>query len=142
MTDCLLVHAFRSHATGENDTLGALADLHVTTAIERMHAAPAEAWTVARLAAVSGLSRSVLAARFQERLGESPLRYLARWRMMRAARSLTETSQSVDPIAELGYERSPAFQKAFKRWQGFGPGAYRRAARRSAAPTLSLVARP
>ena len=98
-----------------------------------MHAAPAEAWTVERLAATVGLSRSGFAARFQALVGEPPLHYLTQWRVLNAATLLTETTDTVEHIAaRLGYESGPAFQKAFKRWQGVGPGAYPRAARPSA----------
>lgn len=130
MTECLLVHALRTRSTEEGDGLRALSDPTIASALERMHAAPAEAWTVERLAAAVGLSRSGFAARFQALVGEPPLRYLTQWRVLRAATLLTETVDSVDSIAErLGYVSGPAFQKAFKRWQGVGPGAYRRAAR-------------
>ena len=127
LTECLLVHALRTHAT---EDLRALSDPSIATALEHMHAAPAEAWTVERLAATVGLSRSGFAARFQALVGEPPLRYLTQWRVLKAAALLTETTDTVEGIAgRLGYESGPAFQKAFKRWQGVGPGAYRRAAR-------------
>lgn len=130
MTECLLVHALRTRTAEKGDGILALSDPSIATALEHMHAAPAEAWTVERLAATVGLSRSGFAARFQALVGEPPLRYLTQWRVLKAAALLTETADSVDTIAErLGYESGPAFQKAFKRWQGVGPGAYRRGAR-------------
>ena len=46
-----------------------------------------------------GLSRSGFAARFQALVGEPPLRYLTRWRMMKAAALLAEGNESVDAIA-------------------------------------------
>lgn len=133
VTDCLLVHALRSRTAEEGDGLRALGDPGVATALERMHAAPGDAWTVEKLAAAAGLSRSGFAARFQELVGEPPLRYLTQWRVMKAAAWLTETKDSVDEIAgRLGYESGPAFQKAFKRVKGVGPGAFRRASREPA----------
>ncbi|WP_244227280.1 helix-turn-helix domain-containing protein [Corallococcus aberystwythensis] len=74
-----------------------------------------------------GMSRSGFAARFTELVGESPLQYLARWRIARAAELLRDTPEKVETIAgRVGYESVPAFSRAFKRWQGTGPAAFRR----------------
>ncbi len=70
--------------------------------------------------------RSAFAARFHERVGEPPLQYLARWRMSRAAELLRTTAESVSAIAaRVGYESLPSFSKAFRRWQGTSPAAFR-----------------
>ncbi|HET6333205.1 MAG TPA: helix-turn-helix transcriptional regulator [Polyangiales bacterium] len=72
------------------------------------------------------LSRSGFAARFTELVGEPPLQYLGRWRMTRAAKLLRDTSEAVSTIAaRVGYEGTPSFNKAFKRWRGKSPGTYR-----------------
>ena len=55
------------------------------------------------------------------------MRYLAGWRMTKAAQWLLETDDSLAAIAErAGYESVPSFGKAFKQWRGVGPGEYRR----------------
>lgn len=134
LTDVLLVLALRARTTKEGDGLRALADPAIAASLAQMHAAPGAAWTVEGLATAVGLSRSGFAARFQDRVGEAPLRYLTRWRMMKASTLLAEGQESVDEIAaRLGYESRPAFQKAFKRLHGVGPGAFRRAARLTSA---------
>ena len=49
--------------------------------------------------------------------------------MTRAAALLRDREQTPTTVASLvGYQSAPAFNKAFKRWQGTTPGAYRRAA--------------
>jgi AraC-like DNA-binding protein len=135
LADVLLVHALRLRATlaGPDEVgLRALADPAIGAALGLIHARPSEPWTVERLASQVGLSRSGFAARFHALVGETPLRYVARWRMLKAASWLRETSDSVPQIAErVGYESAPAFHKAFKQWQGVGPGAYRRAGQRA-----------
>ncbi len=109
--------------------LVALSDPPIHKALSLMHAQVGHAWSVAELAARVGLSRSGFAARFTELVGEPPLQYLARWRVTRAAELLRDTDEAVSTIAaRVGYDSTPSFNKAFKRWQGTSPGAYRRAA--------------
>jgi AraC-like DNA-binding protein len=139
LADVLLVHAFRAQMAreaadeggGEPPTgLRALADPAVAAALALMHARWRDPWTVASLAEAVGLSRSGFSARFHALVGEPPLRYLAGWRMTKAARWLREGAEGIATIAErAGYESVPAFSKAFKQWRGVGPGEYRRSAR-------------
>ena len=47
---------------------------------------------------------------------------------------LRDTKSSVDEVsARVGYESVPSFSKAFKRWRGVSPGAFRRLERETAA---------
>lgn len=132
LADVLLVQALRSlssHTDCAKSPLSALSDPHVGRALALMHAHVAEAWTVESLAAKVGLSRSGFAARFVAIVGEPPLQYLTRWRMARAAELLRDTDESMAEIAaKVGYESVPSFNKAYKRWQGVSPGAFRRGA--------------
>ena len=95
----MLLQAFRLHlsrqASGRVGLLYALADPHLGRAIEAMHADPAYRWTLADLAARAGLSRSIFAQRFRERVGETPIGYLAQWRMMLASYRLTDGRESL-----------------------------------------------
>ncbi len=131
LADVLFVQALRSvaaHVSCKRSGLAALADPPIHQALALMHARVAEPWTVARLAARVGLSRSGFAARFTELVGEPPLQYLARWRIARAAELLREEGGGIAEVAgRVGYESVPSFSKAFKRWQGVSPGTFRRA---------------
>ena len=83
-----------------------------------------------RAAAVAAVSRSVLTERFARYIGQSPMAYLADWRLELGAEALRTSSRSVLQIAaEVGYESEPAFNRAFKRRFGKPPAQYRRAAR-------------
>src|SRR5580704_5489484 len=102
-------------------------DPWVGAALAHFHAAPECRWTIANLAQEVGMSRSVLAERFRNFLGEPPMSYLSRWRLQLGARMLTSTSYSVARISgEVGYESEPAFNRAFKREFGSPPARFRR----------------
>jgi AraC family transcriptional regulator, alkane utilization regulator len=92
-----------------------------------LHAQPAHAWTVDELARKVGLSRSALAQRFTDLLGQPPMQYLARWRLQVAAQELLSGSKSLAAVAEqVGYESEAAFNRAFKREFGTPPAYWRK----------------
>ena len=107
--------------------LYALADPRLGEAIKAMHGDPAHRWTLAELAARAGLSRSIFAQRFRERVGETPIGYLAQWRMMLAKDRLIHGRDTLGTIAnDLGYESETAFNTAFRRVVGCTPRRYPR----------------
>ena len=102
-------------------------DAKVGQALALLHRDPARAWTLPDLARASGTSRTVLAERFAQLMGESPLAYLARWRLQLGARSLLTTNRKVLQVAhDVGYESEAAFSRAFRRAFGTPPARYRR----------------
>jgi AraC-like DNA-binding protein len=131
----MLVQALRLHladdsqASPENRVgwLFALADPQIGAAIQAMHSKPAHHWTLQELAEAVGMSRSSFAQRFKETVGNSPMEYLAHWRMLVAADKLANTRNSISEIAlTLGYESESAFSTAFKRTMGCSPRQYAR----------------
>ena len=123
---------------GQTGWLAAARDEAVGRALTLLHRRHAHPWTVAELAREAGLSRTVLSERFRHFLGEPPMAYLTRWRLLLGARALTSTSHSAAQIAaEVGYESEAAFNRAFKREYGLPPARYRRerAGRREGAST-------
>lgn len=107
----------------------ALKDAHVGKTLALMHGQPQHPWTVESLAGHAGLSRSAFSQRFAELVGETPMKYLTRWRLALAARELRSNGQAIVRIAERsGYESEAAFNRAFKREFGMPPAAWRRAA--------------
>ncbi|WJH37961.1 AraC family transcriptional regulator (plasmid) [Aliirhizobium terrae] len=102
--------------------LAALFDPQIAKALSAMHAAPGKNWRVGELASVSGLSRSQFAARFARVVGESPLEYLTRWRMMLAREALLERATTIAQVAnDVGYGSEAAFGAAFRRVYGTSP---------------------
>jgi len=105
----------------------ALGDPWVGAALALLRAQPEAPWTVADLARKVGLSRTVLAGRFRELVGEPPMSYLARVRLGQAAGYLSTTDKTVRQIARLvGYESEASLSKAFRQAFGRAPGEYRR----------------
>ena len=127
----MLLQALRLHlAEGSAGGVGwlfALADKNMGAAITAIHDAPAHRWTLKALAERAGVSRSIFALRFKERVGASPMEYLTRWRMMLAGDRLMNSSDPVTIIARsVGYESESAFSTAFKRVMGCSPRQYGR----------------
>ncbi|WP_328471403.1 AraC family transcriptional regulator [Actinoplanes sp. NBC_00393] len=105
----------------------ALSDDVAGPALRAMHDAPAEPWTLATLADRASVSRTTLAKRFAELVGEPPLAYLTAWRMNLAADLLAEPGATVAAVARrVGYADAFSFSAAFKRVQGVSPSGYRR----------------
>src|SRR5258708_6990314 len=130
LADILLVQAIRAFIAGSGcpeHGLRSLADSRIGKAMALIHERPAEPWTVESLGAAVALSRSGFAARFSELVGETPLEYLAQWRMTKAAQLLRDTDLSIGEVAErVGYQSEASFNRAFKRLERVTPGAYRR----------------
>lgn len=118
-----LIQALRLHLDASDGVgwLFALADRQVAAALRAMHADPARRWTVGTLAGEVGMSRSSFAARFRARVGDGPIEYLTRWRMLLAARDLTRGDPVGSVSRALGYESESAFSTAFKRVMGHPP---------------------
>jgi AraC-like DNA-binding protein len=144
----MLVQALRLHMTevldGGVGWFFALSDKQLGAAISAIHDNPAHRWTLQELAERAGMSRSSFALRFKEKVGESPMEYLTRWRMLLAGDRLENSSDSMSAIAlSLGYESESAFSTAFKRVMGCPPRQYSRgrnmATPSPAAAKLSLI---
>lgn len=123
---------------GRTDWLAGLRDPFVGRALTALHQRPADAWTLESLARDVGLSRSALAERFTEFVGQPPMQYLASWRMQLAANHLLASTDSVAAVAErVGYESEAAFSRAFKKAVGVPPTQWRRP--REQAPAGALL---
>jgi len=109
--------------------LGALRDPGIGRVLALLHERPAHAWTLEELARQSGMSRSVLADRFAQLVGQPPMQYLTHWRVQVAARLLADGVEKVAVIGrEVGYASEAAFSRAFKKITGVSPAMWRRTA--------------
>lgn len=104
----------------------AYGDPMVGRALGLLHDHPAQPWTVATLAARTGVSRAALARRFTELVGEPPMAYLTGWRLALAADLLREPDATVGAVArQVGYGSPFALSAAFKRVRGLSPHEHR-----------------
>jgi AraC-like DNA-binding protein len=99
----------------------------VGQALRLLQHQPAEPWTVAKLAANAGVSRAALARRFAATVGETPMAYLAGWRLALAADLLRQQPDAtIASVAhQVGYGSAFALSAAFKREFGVSPQRYR-----------------
>jgi AraC-like DNA-binding protein len=137
LAELVIVEALRrlvqSQPPGGKGWLAGLNDRYVGRALALVHGQPSEPWTVARLGRHVGLSRSALAERFSEVMGEPIFAFLTRWRLQLAAEFLLTTPRSIESIArEAGYESAGAFSHAFKRVFRKPPSIWRKKPRRKA----------
>jgi AraC-like DNA-binding protein len=135
LADVLFVRVVRAYllkmsaagGTGPPSWLRGLTDPRIARALAQIHSAPEQAWTLAQLASRAAMSRTAFAQRFRALVGQTPVSYLAAWRMQKAAYLLEMGTLSITQIAErVGYRSELAFAKAFRRLIGTPPGAYAR----------------
>lgn len=131
LLDVLLVHAVRAwtqlHPEQASGWLAGSTDPLVASALDLLHEAPAATWTVETLARDLNVSRATLAGRFRRVIGEPPMAYLTKWRMMLASESLADPRVTTAQIAtDVGYGSPFALSTAFKRQFGVSPTEYRR----------------
>jgi AraC family transcriptional regulator, alkane utilization regulator len=130
LMELLFVEVLRRYATrlpaSAKGWFAALNDPLVGRAIQSVHADPARRWTVEELAREAGASRTVLAERCHQVMGQAPIEYITCWRMQLAAERIRAGGGSIAAIAaDVGYDSEAAFNRAFKRVTGVTPGRWR-----------------
>ncbi|TPQ26086.1 AraC family transcriptional regulator [Methylomonas koyamae] len=131
LADIFFVQTLRAYLSGSSDRqtgwAGLLSDERLGKALRCMHQQIGKPWTIAALAAQSGMSRSVFTQQFKQKLSIAPMAYLKLIRMNLAKELLQQSSAlGIAQIAvKVGYESEVAFNKAFKREIGTPPAAWR-----------------
>src|SRR5215469_413149 len=141
LSEILFIKAVRAYIStigdGNAGWLGALKDPQIGQALALVQHRPGESWTVESLASHVSLSRSAFSAKFKQLVGEAPMQYITRVRLTKAAALLrTQPATLVEVALSVGYDSEVAFSKAFKRYFGIAPGAYRQGRRQ---PTESRI---
>jgi len=103
---------------GENPISPALARIR-----DRLHEPP----SLDELAQLCGMSRRAFSEKFRHWTGRSPLQYQLRERLLQAEELLMFSEASIDSVAaRTGFTDRYHFSKAFRRFRGYGPAAYRK----------------
>jgi AraC-like DNA-binding protein len=131
LTELMFVEILREYMhrlpANQGGWLAGVNDPHVGKALHLLHSDPVRDWTVEDLAREVALSRSVLAQRFTDLVGETPMRYLANWRMQLAKQMMRDGMHNIQDVAtRVGYESEAAFNRAFKRATGSPPATWRK----------------
>jgi AraC family transcriptional activator of mtrCDE len=122
----LLIRSWLEQALVVPGLFAVLAERRLQAALNGMLTAPEKAWTLDDLAQLSHMSRATFARLFKKAARATPAEVLTRLRMTQAARLLDSGKPAGDAGQAVGYQSEAAFNRAFKRQYGIGPGAYRR----------------
>ena len=107
--------------------ISGLADPRLARLLVALHAAPAEAWSLERMAAQAGMSRTAFAVAFKQATDATPASYLADWRLTLAMSELRAGGLLKAVADSVGYGSATALSKAFKQRYGVAPRDWRRA---------------
>ena len=121
-----VVRAWARRTEHDRGVLAALGDPRLGAALDAIHSEPRARWTLETLSRRAAMGRSAFAERFGSVVGETPLRYLTRWRVQIAKRLLADSGLSLEQIGErVGYDSAASFSRVFKSTTGVSPGRYR-----------------
>jgi AraC-like DNA-binding protein len=116
----LLRHCIAQGVTA-GGVLAGLGDAKLSKALLAIQADPAKSWDLNELAETAGMSRARFAVRFREVVGETPIEFLASWRIMLAQKMLQKGKRLKHVVDEVGYASSSALTRAFVRKLGCSP---------------------
>jgi AraC-like DNA-binding protein len=124
LIDLLVIRTLRTWAANQDNPrswVGALGDERIGRALNAIHAAPFDPWTVESLASLAAMSRSIFAERFMAKVGEPPLQYVKRLKLTLAADMLAGGMRVTQAAVRIGYASDAAFSRAFKSQFGYAP---------------------
>jgi len=122
----LLRHLMET-GTIQGGMLAGLSHPKLRKALVAMHERPGEGWSLAALAHISGMSRSVFAGTFRSVVGCTPGSYLQSWRVKLAQQALRQGRQLKMIAVDVGYSSEAALSRAFKVQCGITPREWRQA---------------
>ena len=125
-----LVKALRNHV--ESSTLASMrlarfGAPHLHKAVSVVTERPSDKFDVSKLAAVAGMSRSAFASAFLNTFALTPMDFVKKTRLQKAAELLRSTALSVKLVAaRTGFSSRSHFSYAFKQAYGVDPSAFRK----------------
>jgi AraC-like DNA-binding protein len=130
LADLLFIEVLRTYfsapGTPNVGLAAALRGPRIAAAIVAIQRRPERRWEVGSLARQVAMSRTAFATRFKALVGESPFSYVSRCRMSKATGLLRSRDVTIAQVAERsGYDSEASFGRAFRRWLGTSPAAFR-----------------
>ena len=136
LVEVLVVYLLRGWSEQQPESasgwLAGLRDPQLGPLLTDIHAQPSGSWTVQTMARRAGMSRTRFIQRFQEQIGVAPGQWLQQWRFAVGQSALRDGAGIAAAAERAGYSSEASFSRAFKRFAGVSPGAWRRAAAVSA----------
>ncbi|MGI9551203.1 MAG: AraC family transcriptional regulator [Aurantibacter sp.] len=128
--EILFIHTLRAYIERNGSKKGfmaAIQDKKIGIALKTIHNNPENRMTLASLAQIAGISRTSFSNRFRTLIGDTPMGYITKWRIIEAKRLLKESDRSVGEIAEkVGYKSEAAFNRVFKKQVALTPLKFRK----------------
>jgi AraC-like DNA-binding protein len=122
LLEIALLQATRCSIFADGSFGQAFKDPDICRVLAEIHGNPSQAWDLAAMASLAGLSRTAFVERFRKLIGTPPGEYLTSWRMHRASQLLQRPGANVAMVARaVGYSSEPAFSRAFKKIVGSAP---------------------
>ncbi len=129
LVEMAIMIVIRASIEDESNYLGfaaALRDPKFYKVLDAIHNNPSNEWTNEELAKITSMSKSAFISKFKSLLGETPINYVAQWRMKAAYKWFRDDNITIAEAAErCGYQTEAAFSKAFKRELSVSPGKVR-----------------
>ena len=104
-----------------------LGDPRLARALVALHERPGDDWSLPRMAAQAGMSRSAFAAAFKAAVGQTPADYVASWRLVLAQDELRRGRPIKAIAGELGYANPSALSRLFAQKLGMSAREWRAA---------------
>ena len=105
----------------DDGLLMGLSSPQLAKALTAMHEAPQVAWSIERLADISGMSRTAFATAFKDKVGKPPAQYLADWRLTLVQSRLREGATLKALALEFDYSSQAALTRMFTQRLGVSP---------------------
>jgi AraC-like DNA-binding protein len=124
LSELVVLHLLRIAMSGGGPRIGVLAGLadpRLAKALVAMHGQAAEAWTLQQLAERAGMSRARFALHFQQVVGQTPMDYLAGWRVGLAMAELRRGRPVGQVAQQVGYASASALARVFSARVGGSP---------------------
>jgi AraC-like DNA-binding protein len=127
----LILRTLLNRSSVDSGLLAGMAEPQLAKAMIAIHTTPERAWTLEQLAECAGMSRSKFASVFPERVGVTPMEYIARYRISIAEEMLRKGQALKFVASQVGYSSAAALSRAFTATRGQTAREWKRTVKKS-----------